>query len=220
MAVVYSGRALERGSAQEVVPEPYRAPVLAAGAAWREVVARYLVLSGPVSVDDVRRRYNLDADWITRRLDEWARVGKLVRGSFGGDGSVVRYCSRRLLEEARRRELAEARRQVQPVEQHAFAYFLQRWQHIDPATRLEDGEGTVAAVRQLYGAARPADAWERDYLPSRVRRHDPDALSRLCASGEMVWVGGGRVEETTGTPTLTSLRFVRRGVGRAWLPEP
>jgi ATP-dependent Lhr-like helicase len=220
MTTVYAGAGLDGQRADIAVPEPYRMPVLAPGAAWREVVARYLVLSGPVSVEDVRRRYDFDSDWMARRLDEWARVGKLVRGHFGGDRSVVRYCSRRLLEEARRRELAEARRQVQPVEQHAFAYFLQRWQHVDPGTQLEGADGTVGVVRQLYGATRPADAWERDYFPARVRRHEADALSRLCASGEMVWVGGGRADDTTGTPGLTSLRFVRRGSGRAWLAEP
>jgi len=219
IAIVYAGVDSMRRLALDAVPDEYRSPVLAPGAAWREVVARYLVLSGPVSVDDVQRRYNLDADWLTRRLDDWARVGKLVRGSFGAEAGVVRYCSRRVLEEARRRELAEARRRVQPVEQHAFAYFLQRWQHIDPTTRLEGADGTVAAVRQLYGVTRPAEAWERDYFPSRVQGHDPDALSRLCAVGEMVWVGGGRVDEVAGTPALTSLCFVRRGVGRAWLAE-
>jgi hypothetical protein len=92
-------------------------------------------------------------------------------------------------------------------------------QHVDPATRLEGAEGTAAATRQLYGALRPTDAWDRDYFPARVRGHDPDALSRLSASGEMIWVGGGRLDETTGTPALTSLRFLRRGTGRAWLPE-
>ena len=103
---------------------------------------------GPVAVENVRRRYAVDADWIARRLDEWARAGKLVRGSFGGDASVVRYCSRRLLEEARRRELADARRQVQPVEQHAFAYFLQRWQHVDPGSRwaMDGGRGAPVYV--------------------------------------------------------------------------
>ncbi|MFN2563469.1 MAG: DEAD/DEAH box helicase [Gemmatimonadaceae bacterium] len=218
LARVAAGVELEPRAAHDVVPEPYRAPVLAPGAARRELVARYVTLSGPVSVDDVQARYDFDADWIGRRLDEWARAGKLVRGHFGGERGVARYCSRRLLEEARRRELAQARRQVRPVEQHAFAYFLQRWQHVDPATRLDATEGTVAAVRQLYGAARPADAWERDYFPARVRGHDPDALSRLCAIGEMVWVGAGPVDDTTGAPRLTSLRFVRRGVARAWLP--
>jgi ATP-dependent Lhr-like helicase len=216
---VYAGAGLEPRPAHIVVPEEYRIPVLAPDAARRELMARFLALSGPVSVDDVRRRYAFDAGWVARRLDEWARSGKLVRGHFGGNRAVVRYCSRRLLEEARRRELAEARRQVRPIERHAFAYFLQRWQHVDPATRLEGAEGTVAAVRQLYGAVRPAEAWERDYFPARVRGHDPDALSRLCATGEMVWVGAGRLDETTGVPALASLRFVRRGVARAWLPE-
>jgi ATP-dependent Lhr-like helicase len=92
---------------------------------------------------------------------------------------------------------------------------------VDPSTQLEGADGTTTAIRQLYGLSRPADAWEREYFRARVRDYEPEAITRLCASGEAVWIGGG-----SGAPapedapsSLVQLRFVRRGTARAWLDQ-
>ena len=98
--------------------------------------------------------------------------------------------SRRLLEQARRRELAQARKQIEAVDLARFSHFMQRWQHLAPSTRLAADDGTIAIARQMYGLARPAEQWEREYFPARVDDYDPAALSRLIAAGELVWVGG------------------------------
>jgi ATP-dependent Lhr-like helicase len=223
MATVFAGPSLLPLPAHDVVPEVLRRATLTRGAARRELLARFIALSGPVSVDDVRRRYAFPAAWVEQRLDEWSASGKLARGSFARSGEVVatRWCSRRLLEQARRRELAAARRQIEAVGLPAFAHFLQRWQHLDPSTRLAGPEGTAAAIRQLYGLARPVDAWEREYLPQRVARYDAETITRLCATGEAIWVGGSRLplSDEESAPTLAALRFLRRGTGRAWLAE-
>src|SRR5204863_4700556 len=111
-------------------------------------------------------------------------------------------------------------RPIEAVGIEAFAHFLQRWQHLDPSTRLEGGDGTAAVVRQMYGMARPADAWEREYLRQRVTAYDPESVTRLCAAGEAVWIGGSSASATDDSgATLVHLRFVRRGSGRAWLAE-
>ena len=217
LRAVFVGPLLQPRDAGEVMDAAQRAPTLTTGAARREILARWLTLSGPVSLADIVSRYAFDRRWVTTRLEEWTRAGKLVRGHFGGDASTMRWCSRRLLEEARRRELAAARRAVRAVELPAFANFLQRWQHLHPETRLAGAEGTATAIQQLLGIARPADGWHRDYLTNRVAGHDHAELTRLCAAGVLVWVGSGRLDENTGARTLTSIRFIRRGAGRAWL---
>ena len=226
LAGVLAGTMLEARAAPEVVPPALLAPSITPAAARREVLARFVALSAPLSVEDVCGRYDLSPAWVRRKLDEWAAAGRLVRGTFmrhddsaGATREVDRWCSRRLLERARRLELAAARRQIAAVGLPALAHFLQRWQHLDPSTRLESTDATAAALRQLYGVARPAAAWEQDYLPQRVARYDPDALSRLAASGEMVWIGAASAGAAAGTGSLTTLRFVHRGTGRAWLPE-
>jgi ATP-dependent Lhr-like helicase len=219
VARVYSGSALEARRAADVVPETLRTGTITASAARREMLVRFISLNAPVSVDDVRARYDFDANWIGERLDEWTRSGKLVRGTFGGDVATQRWASRRLLEQARRRELAHARKQIEAVDLHRFSRFLQRWQHLEPATRLEGDEGTVALARQMYGLARPPEAWEREILSSRIDGYQPESLARLIASGEMIWVGGTAPTKAGEAGSLSTMRFIRRGTARAWLGE-
>ena len=223
MAMVGLGPELLPAVATTAIPESLRRATVTRGAARRELLARFVTLSAAFTVDDVRRRYDLTIESVTNQLEDWTAAGKLVRGNFAleeGLPPAQRWVSRRFLEQARRRELAAARRQIEAVNIEAFAHFLQRWQHLDPSSRLEGAEGTAAAVRQLYGIARPADAWERDYLQNRVTGYDAEAITRLCGAGEAVWVGGSSssASDESGA-TLVQLRFVRRGTGRAWLNE-
>jgi ATP-dependent Lhr-like helicase len=224
MAVVGLGSELAPTAATTAIPDSLRRATVTRGAARRELLARFVALSGPFMIDDVWRRYELAVDAVTDQLDDWTAGGKLARGNFAleeGRSAAPRWVSRRLLEQARRRELADARRQIEAIDIEAFAHFLQRWQHLDPSSRLEGTDGTAAAVRQLYGIARPADAWEREYLRQRVTAYDAEAITRLCATGEAVWVGSSSstASDENGV-TFVQLRFVRRGSGRAWLAEP
>jgi len=205
----------------ETVPAAFRTASLTQTAARREILAHFLALAGPVTVDEIRRRYDFDAAWIAQRLADWTERGTLLRGRFSLPGyeSALRWCSRRLVEHARRRALAAARRQVEAVSFETFARFMLRWQHVEPSARLHGNEGIADAMRQLYGFARPPLAWEHEYLPARVEDARPAALAQLSASGELVWVGEGArgAGSNTSLGRLLGVRFLRRGSERAWL---
>lgn len=201
------------------VPEAFRRPALTRNVARKEILARFLALSGPVTVDEIRNRYDFDGEWIAQRLSDWTERGILVRGRFALSGyeSAVRWCSRRVIEQARRRALALARRQVEAVPLEAFAMFMQRWQHVAPGSQLRGPDAVAEAMRQLYGIARPPLAWESDYLPARVDDTRAASLSQLSASGELVWVGDGAKTNEAPLGNLRGVRFIRRGSERAWL---
>lgn len=212
---VYSGATLDARPAADVVADHLRRAAITPAVARRELLARLVQLSGPISVDDLLARYDFDRRWTEERLTEWTRTGKLVRGTFRGDASTPRWVSRRLLEQARRRELAQARKQIEAVELSRFSYFMQRWQHLDPSTRMSS-DATPTVVRQMYGLARTAGRWESDYFATRLDAYDEDAVSRLIAAGELVWIGGGTTAPSE-PPNLSTTRFVRRGTARAWI---
>ena len=218
--VAYAGPDLSCMPVAGAVPDSLRHPAVTRAAARRELLARFVSLGGAVSVSDVLARYDLDAAWVRERFDEWTRAGKLVRGTFGGDQATPRWASRKIVELARRRELAQARKQIEVVPLHRYSLFMQRWQHLAPSTRLESDEGTVAVARRMYGLARPAELWDREYFPSRVAEHDPGAISRLIAAGELVWVGGPASADSDRPGNLAVVRFARRGSLRAWLDTP
>ena len=189
------------------VPAALREAVMTPAAARREILARFIALSGPVTASEIHARYGWDERWIETRLTEWQRTGKLVRGRFRADQDSPEWCSRRIAEGGRRRALAALRRQIEAVELHVFAELVQRWQHLDPRSALHGPEGAATAIQQLYGIARPAKSWERDYLRTRVRGYEPAWLSPILATGETVWAGEPNAR----------LRFFRRGTGALWM---
>jgi len=113
--------------ASDEISETLRRPALTQLAARRDMLVRFISLAGPISIDDVLSQYDFEREWVRDRLEEWARAGKLVRGAFGGDKTTTRWTTRRLLEQARRRELAHARKQIEAVDLNRFALFVERW---------------------------------------------------------------------------------------------
>ena len=217
MATVRCGVALSECRAEDSVPAMLRHASLTRSAARREVLWRWLTLAGPVSVAEIRARYALGERRLMARLEEWERAKRLVRVSSAG--GETRWVTRPVLEQARRRELAAARRAVEAVDIPVLAAFLQRWQHVDERDKLRGAAGAAAAVRQLYGLARPAEGWWRQYLPARVDGFSDDDLARLALTGELVWAGTGALDEKAGVRSLNGIRFFARGTGQLWLGD-
>ena len=187
--------------------------------ARRGLLAKYLALVGPITAPEIRERYGWPLRWIERRLHDWQKSGRLVVGKFRPHIAETEYLSRKIAEQARRRALAALRRQIEAVELPQFAAFLQRWQHVDPRDHIVGASGIAAVFHQLYGIARPAAAWERDYLKSRAAHYDPAWLSDWLATGEAVWVGGGNFDATTNAVSFARARLFARGSGRLRLPD-
>ena len=205
--------------APALIPAVLLHPVINPSVARREILARFLTQSGPVTVAEIHGRYGWEEDWIEVRLNEWEKAGKLIRGKFRRELQDLEWCSRRVVEIGRRRALAALRKQIEAVELPHFAAFMQRWQHLDERDQLEGAAGTAAAVRQLYGIARPAGAWDRDYLRARVKNYDPSWLAQFSATGEPVWSGEGNYDPESGAIPLARVRFFERGTGAVWLSD-
>src|SRR3954471_18342410 len=219
LARVRGGLDIVEQNASDLVPDVLRHAAINPSVARREILARFLTQSGPVTVPEIHARYGWQRDWIESRLVEWERTGKLIRGKFRREVQDIEWCSRRVVEIGRRRALAALRKQIEAVELPVFAAFMQRWQHLDERDQLEGDGGTEMVVRQLYGIARPPVAWDRDYLRARVRGYDPASLSQFTATGEPVWVGEGNYDAETGAIPLARVRFFERGTGALWLGE-
>ncbi len=74
------------------------------------------------------------------------------------------------------------RREIEPVTTAQYVAFLQRWQHVAPASRLHGVDGTLQIVRQLEGYEIPTVAWEAADS-SRARRRIQAGVPRsplLC----------------------------------------
>ncbi len=155
------------------------------------LVARYARTHAPFVGSDVARRFGVPATRAAGALAALEADDRLVRGEFRPDGSSREWCDIEVLRQLRRRSLAALRREVEPVDQVAYARFLSEWHGI-PAER-RGLETLVETLGLLQGAALMGSALETDVLPVRVRGYRPTDLDELCTAGEIVWIGAGSV---------------------------
>ncbi len=154
-----------------------------------ELVGRYARTHGPFLTAEVADRFAAPSERIAGALAALEGEERLVVGEFRPGGVSREFCDVDVLRQLRRRSLAALRREVEPVEQDAFARFLTGWHGI-PADR-RGMEALVETIGVLSGAALVASTIERDVFPARVGSFRSSMLDELCTAGEVIWVGAG-----------------------------
>jgi ATP-dependent Lhr-like helicase len=165
-----------------------------------ELVGRYARTHGPFVTAEVAKRFGAPVERIAGALAALEGEDRLVIGEFRPEGVSREFCEVDVLRQLRRRSLAALRREVEPVEQQAFARFLPAWHNI-PADR-RGVEALVESLGMLSGAALVASTIESDVLPARVRSFRPTMLDELLTAGELVWIGAGAVGARDGRVRL------------------
>ncbi len=164
------------------------------------LVGRYARTHGPFLNADVAARLGAPVERIAGALAALEGEERVVIGEFRPGGVSREFCDVDVLRQLRRRSLAALRKEVEPVEQEAFARFVGAWHGI-PAQR-RGMEALVEALGVLSGAALVSSTIERDVLPVRVAGYRPSMIDELCTSGEVVWVGAGALGARDGRVRL------------------
>ena len=181
--------------------------------ALETIARRFLLTHALIGLDDLIARYPIDPARATDVLERWSETGGAVRLDPAEDAGAPRWADRRNLDEVRRLSIALRRRESVAVRPEVFADFVARRQYVHPETRRE-GAGAVASVLEpLQGFAAPADLWESDLLPRRVRDYRPAWLDETLSGGGWLWRAEG---DGRGAPRLA---FAPRDFAGTW-PAP
>mgnify|MGYP000933128104 CR=1 FL=1 len=172
----------------------------------RSIVRRFVESRALVGLKDLLARYPIDPAEATDLLEHWAESGRVVALPEGPEGP--RWADRRNLDEVRRLSVALQRRESVAVSPEVFADFLARRQGVHPETRREGSAALRATLAMLEGFAAPAEAWEADLLPRRVRDYRSSWLDAEFSSGAWTWRAAGDLAA-----------FAGRDFEGAW-PEP
>jgi ATP-dependent helicase Lhr and Lhr-like helicase len=151
----------------------------------RTLLARFARGRGPFTTAEAAVRFGIEADLAGPELEALEREERLVRGELRPGGTEREWCDPDVLRRLRRASLAALRKEVEPVEQTAYARFLPSWHGIDRRAGLRE------ALVPLQSLPLPVSLWESDVLPRRVPGYRPELLDQLCATGEVVWIGAG-----------------------------
>ena len=171
-----------------------------------DLVVRWARTHGPFVASTLAARYGLGRAVVESVCEALTASGTLASGEFSDEVATSdvprseldrrQYCHAKVLALIKRRTLAALRKEVEPVEQIAYARFLPSWQGLGAGNRGTDA--VLAAVEQLAGYPLPASAIESVVLPARVADYQPAMLDELLTSGEARWVGDGPVGDADG----------------------
>ncbi len=165
-----------------------------------DLVARFARTHGPFTTADVATRFGLGQAIAHDALKRLAAAGRVAEGEFRPGGHGSEWCDAEVLRRLRRRSLAAARREVEPVEPAVLGRFLPVWQGV--GSRLRGPDGVLTVVEQLAGCAVPASALEPFILGSRLVDYHPAMLDELTSAGEVVWAGAGALPGSDGWISL------------------
>ena len=179
------------------VPEVFLEPV---PDALDQLVRRWARTHGPFLSSEPAARFGVGADRVDEALVRLEGAETIVRGAFRPSGTEREWCDNEVLRMLRQRSLAALRKEVEPVEAEVLGRFLPAWQGVGSDAKGLDRLFEV--VSQLQGVPIPASVLERDVLAARVRDYSSQLLDELCASGEVVWVGGGPIGRDDGRVLL------------------
>ncbi|MGW4247449.1 ATP-dependent helicase [Nocardia sp. NPDC004722] len=162
-----------------------------------DLIGRYARTHGPFTLTAVAHRFGLGPAVAATALHRLSVEKRVVEGEFTPGSAGSEWCDSEVLRRLRRRSLAAARKEVEPVATAALGRFLPSWQHVGSG-ELRGVDGVAAVVEQLAGVPIPASAWESLILPSRVRDYSPAMLDELMATGEVIWSGHGSITAKDG----------------------
>ena len=151
----------------------------------RTLMARFARGRGPFTTAEAAVRFGIEPELAGRELEALEREERLVRGELRPGGTEREWCDPDVLRRLRRASLAALRKEVEPVEQTAYARFVPSWHGVDRRAGLRE------ALIPLQALPLPVSLWESDVLPRRVPGYRPELLDQLCATGEVVWIGAG-----------------------------
>jgi ATP-dependent Lhr-like helicase len=164
-----------------------------------DLLRRHAKTHGPFTTSEAAARYGLQPAAVDSVLQSLNSAGKLLEGEFRPSGFHREWCDPEVLRQIRRKSLARLRREIEPVEPHALARFISRWQGVAPRSGLG---ALLDSVESLQAAALLASDLEREILPARIRDYHSADLDALLASGEVLWTGVERVGERDGRIAL------------------
>ncbi|MFE2958935.1 ATP-dependent helicase [Nocardia tengchongensis] len=162
-----------------------------------DLIGRFARTHGPFTLTQAAHRFGLGPAVAATALHRLALEKRVVEGEFTPGAAGTEWCDSEVLRRLRRRSLAAARKEVEPVATAALGRFLPSWQHVGTG-ELRGVDGVAAVVEQLAGVPIPASAWESLILPLRVRDYSPAMLDELMATGEVIWSGHGAITAKDG----------------------
>jgi ATP-dependent helicase Lhr and Lhr-like helicase len=158
------------------------------------LLSEWLHFSGPVTRSYVRATLGCDPGRLEAALADLLDNGDLISGNLVSHSDEEYVCDSGNFEILLRLNRLESRPPFEALDIRELPLFMAAFQGIAAA-----GTGPEALEQRMeqlvcYGA--PAEMWESDILPGRLKLYEPAWLDTLIQSGELSWLGSEKRQVT------------------------
>ncbi len=157
--------------------------------AVRFVLTRYIEHRGSFTAEELAARYGAALPLVNDLVERWAADGTIEPALGGSEAGPRMWVSRETAARRIRRAERALREQAEPVDPVRYCRFLMAAQHVFPGCRLSGEEGLRDVIGKLQGWFLPLPEWEASVFPLRLTDYRKETLDRLCAAGEVIWIG-------------------------------
>jgi ATP-dependent Lhr-like helicase len=147
----------------------------------------WLQFYGPRTRGFVSSTLGLDIERLESALEALIDSGKLVSGRILEHLNADAICDARNFEILLRMMRADARPVFEARDIEQLQLFLARLQGI---TNPDDGEdGLFKRLEQLVCWPAPAESWESEIFPARLKTYDLGWLDSIMSQSDLLWIG-------------------------------
>ncbi len=166
-----------------------RAPVTGGEGELADLLGEWLAYYGPMDRQRFAATFGLDKPRVDAALSELADEERIVVDRIVQGAPAEQACDREnletLLRMARRRSVPAL--ETSPADR--LPAFLARRQGL--LRRGEDLDDLRDRIEALLAVPLPAESWEADVLPARMRDYRPGWLDELLRTTDLAWLGVG-----------------------------
>jgi ATP-dependent helicase Lhr and Lhr-like helicase len=161
---------------------------------FSSLLAEWLHFTGPVTRSSIRATLGCHPDRLEAAIADLLDNGDVISGNLVSHSEEEYVCDSGSFEILLRLNRLESRPAFEALDIQKLSLFLAAFQGIAKA-----GTGPDALERrmeQLVCYTSPAEMWESDLLPCRLRLYEPAWLDTLIQSGELSWMGSEKQQVT------------------------
>ncbi|MFE5317937.1 DEAD/DEAH box helicase [Paenibacillus sp. NPDC056579] len=166
----------------------------------RFVLTRFVERQTSFTVEQLLQRYG---DQVNRHVEElvpaWEAEGRIERLADAAAGDRVVWMNLRKAVRRTRQEAETLRQANQAVDGVRYCSRTMDLQYTSPQERRSGEEGLRQVIEKLQGLFFPLSQWEGSLFPLRMNDYKKDLLDRLCAAGEVIWIGRKQPGEKEGS---------------------
>ncbi|MBP1741343.1 MAG: lhr [Deltaproteobacteria bacterium] len=161
---------------------------------FSSLLSEWLHFTGPVTRSYIRATLGCDPDRLDVALADLLDNGDLISGDLVSHSDEEHVCDSGNFEILLRLNRLESRPAFEALDIRELPLFVAAFQGVVKAgTGLETLE---QRMEQLVCYTAPAEMWESDILPSRLKRYEPAWLDTSIQSGELSWMGSEKQQVT------------------------